>query len=151
LSRSPSRERVRRRQGRDGGSRRSPSFDPDVHRRDKRADIVKDRANRDDRRLSRSPERHMHRRRRSPSTSISRSRSRSPRPRRDRKRRRSLPRYAPAGRRRHNTSSISSPDDKGRKRANTSSDEDRSPRATPPQSQPTHDDSTMADAVGHGA
>jgi serine/arginine repetitive matrix protein 1 len=139
---------VRKHQDRDRGSRRSPSFDADVHKREKRADIVKDRTNRDDRRLSRSSERHTHRRRRSPSTSISRSRSRSRGERRERKRRRSLPRYAPAGRRRHNTSSVSSPDDKRRKRANTSSDEDRSPRARPPQSHATHEDTTMTDEVG---
>ena len=51
------------------------------------------------------------------------SRSKSPGRQRDRKRHRSIQRYAPAARRRRNTSSISSPVDKRRKMADLSGDE----------------------------
>lgn len=51
------------------------------------------------------------------------SRTPSPDRRRDRKRHRSIQRYAPAARRRRNTSSVSSPIDKRRKMADSSGDE----------------------------
>lgn len=68
--------------------------------------------------------------------------SKSPTPprQRDRKRRRSLQRYAPAGRRRHNTSSVSSPVDKRRKTADSSADEDTEPKGIKPKTYPAEAD-----------
>ncbi|KAI9773249.1 MAG: hypothetical protein M1835_006181 [Candelina submexicana] len=86
-----------------------------------RADYRKDRNYHQDRRRNRSPSRERHpRHRRSPSRSRSRSKSRSPR--RERKHR-SIERYAPVGKRRRNTSSVSSSLEKRRKRADSSADE----------------------------
>ncbi|OJJ34004.1 hypothetical protein ASPWEDRAFT_173437 [Aspergillus wentii DTO 134E9] len=126
------------------------------------------RKSRDDRRLSRSRERDNDRRRRHSTRSVSRSRSRSrgrtrsasnsPRrydsrsrsrsdsrsrsPRRE-KRRRSLQRYAPAGRRRRNTSSVSVPTEKRQKMTD---DEDTAKRSPPPAENPNSTDQEMKDA-----
>ncbi|RMZ85991.1 hypothetical protein DV737_g87, partial [Chaetothyriales sp. CBS 132003] len=85
------------------------------------------RPKRDARRLSRSPDGVHDRRRRRPSRSGSRSGSGTPSKRE--KRRRSLQRYDPAARYRRNTSSVSSPEQKRRKRNDDSVE--ASPRTAP--------------------
>ncbi|PWY92722.1 hypothetical protein BO70DRAFT_425392 [Aspergillus heteromorphus CBS 117.55] len=118
------------------------------------------RKSRDDRRLSRSRDRDDHRRRRYSSRSVSRSRSRSrsrnrsasqdsrSRSRsnaRDRKRRRSLPRYAPAARRRRNTSSVSVRSDKRQRMADENEEAPR--RASPRPEKASSSDQEMKDAT----
>ncbi|KAF7510728.1 hypothetical protein GJ744_006094 [Endocarpon pusillum] len=123
-SRSSSRDRPRRRGGKDRRSRRSDSFHSQDDRRGSRADVVKGPTTRDERRLSRSGDRHGHPRQHTGSRSRSGSRSRGNQ--RERRRRRSLERWAPPARKRRNTSSVTSPDDKRQKIADASPDEVRS-------------------------
>lgn len=151
-SRSLVRERVRTRV-----SRRSPPYT--LNDRDRgfaRVDDPKGRRSHDDRHRSRTRSRsrdYYIRRVRAGS-----SRSRSPDRQRDRKRHRSIERYAPAARRRRNTSSVSSPIDKRRKIANYSSADDepkRSARSSEPGSSkplpPATIGSRRGDEVGSGS
>lgn len=105
---------------RNGRSRRSPSYTSD-DMKDTRADARKGRSHREYRRRSRSRSRS--RRSHVKSTQKPASRSASPRRQRDRKRHRSIERYAPAARRRRNTSSVSPPVSKQQKTADSSVEE----------------------------
>lgn len=120
---SPSMSRSRSRSlGRDrrvtGRSRRSPSYTSD-ELDDARADARKGRRHHDNRRRSRS------RSRQSNVKSAGKAPSKSPSPprQRERKRHRSIERYAPAARRRRNTSSVSSPIGKRHRKADSSAEE----------------------------
>ncbi|KAA8645918.1 PWI domain-containing protein [Aspergillus tanneri] len=141
---SSSRSRSRGSQDRDARRRRSSPHSSRADKRESTANFAKARKSRDDHRLSRSRERDNHgRRRHSRSRSLSRGRSRSdsfsPRRRdsrsrsnshgRDRKRRRSIERYAPAARRRRNTSSLSI---RGDKRQRMTDQEDARGSSPPP-------------------
>ncbi|KAM0799303.1 hypothetical protein BDR22DRAFT_822607 [Usnea florida] len=110
-----------------GRSRKSPSYNSDDRRSSTRADYRKGPRNHHDRRRSRSRSRSRSRERLSPVPATLNKSPTSPR-QRGPKRRRSLQRYAPAGRRRRNTSSVSSPVDKRRKTADSSADEDTEPK-----------------------
>ncbi|MCJ1485047.1 hypothetical protein MMC06_005220 [Schaereria dolodes] len=124
-SRSRSLGRNRRRGGR---SRRSPSYIADDDAGGTRADYRKGRRTYNDRRRSRSRSRSYGRAPITRRMRRSSSRSRSPSRQRDRKRHRSIQRYAPAGRRRRNTSSVSPPVEKRRKTADSSGvEESRKP------------------------
>lgn len=98
-----------------GRSIRSPSYDSDDRRDEKRTNSRKARP-------KSPPSRSRSRDRLSP-VPATRSKSPSPARQRDRKRHRSIQRYAPVARRRPNTSSESSPADKRRKMADSSADE----------------------------
>jgi serine/arginine repetitive matrix protein 1 len=108
-SRSPSRQRKRL-----DNARRSPSYVTDDEKKvEYRTDYRKGRRSHDDwRRNPRRSRSSVHTRQPAPGEL---SHSISPDRRRDRKRHRSIERYAPAARRRRNTSSVSSPVDKRRK------------------------------------
>jgi serine/arginine repetitive matrix protein 1 len=119
-ARSRSLDRDRRRPFR---SRRSPSHHMDHEGGDIRANYLKGSRYRNERRRSRSRSRTPNEARGARLPPVTLSQSRSPDKRRDRKRHRSIQRYAPVGRRRRNTSSVSSPVEKRRKTADSSGDE----------------------------
>lgn len=127
-ARSRSLDRDRRRSFR---PRRSPSQRRDHEGGDIRADYRKGTKSRDERHHSRSLSRSPNETRGGRPPPVTMSRSRSPDRRKDRKRHRSIQRYAPAGRRRRNTSSVSSPVEKRRKTADSSGDEGNRQRPEP--------------------
>ncbi|MCJ1262634.1 Serine/arginine repetitive matrix protein 1 [Lobaria immixta] len=102
---------------------------PLLYQGDTRADYRKDRRHHNERRYSRSRSRSGVRSSRPAVVPI--SRSPSPDRRKERKRHRSIQRYAPAGRRRRNTSSVSSPIEKRRKTADSSGGEGNTPAPEP--------------------